>query len=233
LLIQGLLYISKTTLSLRDVRKYEDCEKVVLDTVEKLGQLDVLVNGAAGNFLSPAEKLSSNAFKTIQDIDLIGSFNMNRAAFSSLRTSKSALIIHITATLGYTATPFQVHASAAKVAIDSMTRTLALEWGRYGIRVCGIAPGPIGNTEGFSRLSRLFVLPGQAPQDNTKCLFKIPLGRVGHVDDIGYCAVFLASSAASFISGHTIVVDGAEWLAKPIPPESILEGLAPKKISKL
>jgi len=136
--------------NLWDVRKYEDCEKVVLDTVEKLGQLDVLVNGAAGNFLSPAEKLSSNAFKTIQDIDLIGSFNMNRAAFSSLRTSKSALIIHITATLGYTATPFQVHSSAAKVGIDSMTRTLALEWGRYGIRVCGIAPGVLKTVYGLS-----------------------------------------------------------------------------------
>jgi len=155
---------------------------------------------------------------------------MNRAAFSSLRSSKSALIIHITATLGYSATPFQVHAAAAKVAIDSMTRTLALEWGRFGIRVCGIAPGPIGNTEGFSRLSGLSV---QAPQDITQGIFKIPIGRIGHVDDIGYCAVFLASSAASFISGHTIVVDGAEWLSKPIPPESVLVGLAPKKKSKL
>jgi len=207
-----------------DVRNYSDCEKVVTETVASLGRLDVLVNGAAGNFLCPAEKLSSNGFKTVIDIDLMGSFNMNRASFSFLQNSKSALIIHISATLGYTATPFQVHAAAAKVAVDSMTRTLALEWGRYGIRVCGIAPGPIENTEGFSRL-----VVGIEPKQLSS---RIPIGRVGTVDDIGYCAVYLASPVASFITGHTVVVDGASWLGKPIPNEATIPDTRNKK-SKL
>lgn len=190
-----------------DVRKYEDCEKAVAEAVSHLGGLDVLVNGAAGNFLAQAEKLTSNGFRTVIEIDLIGTFNMSRAAFPHLTASKrSPLILNISATLGYGATPLQIHASAAKMGVDSVTRSLAMEWGRFGIRVCGVAPGPIADTEGFQRLGGELSKPTD-----------VPIQRFGVVNDIGYSAVYLASAAGSFITGHTLVVDGGAWLVKQYP----------------
>jgi len=206
-----------------DVRKYEDAERAIAETVKHFGKIDVLLNGAAGNFLSPAEKLSSNGFKVVIEIDLVGTFNMCRAAYSELSRSRSGVIINISATIGYTQTPFMIHASAAKVGVDSLTRSLAVEWGKDGIRVCGIAPGTIQGTEGFKRL------------DGENRLPTIPLGRFGTTDDIGYSAVFLASKAASYISGDTLVVDGAAWLWKPIGilDPNLLQNPTKKPASKL
>ena len=126
-----------------DVRSYQDCQLMVSSTVSYFGGLNVLINAAAGNFLAAAEKLTSNGMKTVLDIDALGTFNACRAAFPELQASGDACVVNVSATLHYGATWYQVHASAAKAAVDSITRSLALEWGTYGIRVCGIAPGPI------------------------------------------------------------------------------------------
>jgi len=191
-----------------DVRTPESAEKIVTEVVKQFGRLDILINGAAGNFLSPAEDLSTNAFRTVIEIDLVGTFNMSRAAFAELKKSKG-IIINISATLHYSTTPWQVHASAAKAGVDSLTTSLATEWGGYGIRVNGIAPGPIVDTVGMDKL-------GIGMGDLKKSLAQmIPLGRGGAKADIANSALFLASDAADWISGHTLVVDGAAWLYHP------------------
>ena len=173
----------------------------------KFGKLDTLVNGAAGNFLAPAAALSPNGFRTVIDIDLNGTFNASRAAFEALQQAATALILNISATLHYHGTPLQIHASAAKAGVDAVTRNLAVEWGRFGIRVCGIAPGPIGDTEGMRRLA-----PGDVAD---KATATIPAGRFGTIDEIAAAAVFLRSPAAAYVTGHVLVVDGGQCIATP------------------
>jgi len=208
-----------------DVRNYDACVKVVAATVEKFGQLDILVNGAAGNFLCAPEDLSPNGFKTVMEIDAFGTFNMSHAAFEALKKTKG-VIINISATLHYTATHYQIHASAAKASVDSMTRSLALEWGKYGIRAVGIAPGAIADTEGMSRLSGGEGLQGM--------ITGVPLRRLGHTVDIAQTALFLASPAADYISGQTIVVDGAACLyTNPFVTEEVYKNISTARKSKL
>ena len=188
-----------------DVREPETVEAALDKTIAELGGVDIVVNGAAGNFLAPAAGLSYNGFKTVIAIDTLGTFNVSKAAFEKSLRDRGGSIINISATLHYGATPLQVHAAAAKAAVDSMTRSLALEWARLGIRVNGIAPGPIADTEGMSRLA-----PGA---EITKKLEQaIPIGRFGTIDEIANIALFLASDAASLIHGWTIVADGGAWL---------------------
>ncbi|MEP6637384.1 MAG: SDR family NAD(P)-dependent oxidoreductase, partial [Acidobacteriota bacterium] len=129
-----------------DVRNPEDVEKAIAATVEHFGKVDIVINGAAGNFLCAAEELSPNGFGTVVDIDLKGTFNVCRAAFGELKRNQGQ-ILNISATLHYLGTPMQLHVSAAKAGVDALTRNLAVEWGRHGIRVNAIAPGPIGDTE--------------------------------------------------------------------------------------
>jgi len=191
-----------------DVRNPDDIAKAVAATVARFGKLDTLVNGAAGNFLVPAAGLSPNGFKTVVDIDLNGTFNASRGAFEALRTAGDALIVNISATLHYHGTPLQIHASAAKAGVDAITRNLAVEWGRFGIRSCGIAPGPIGDTEGMRRLAP----PGDFV---ARAHAAIPAGRFGAIDEIAAAAVFLRSPAAAYITGHTLVVDGGQSVAMP------------------
>ncbi|KAF0692719.1 Aste57867_16230 [Aphanomyces stellatus] len=197
-----------------DVRKPEDAEAAVALAVKTYGTLNVLVNGAAGNFLSTAEELSTNAFRTVLDIDTVGAFNMARSVFPHLKNN-DGVIINISANLHLYATWYQVHASAAKAAIDSLTRSLALEWGRYQIRVVGIAPGPIADTPGMAKLG------GGAAEDMVNKI--IPLGRMGTKVEMGQVAVFLVSKAGAFISGDTILADGGSFLFRdaPIPPEMV------------
>ncbi len=186
-----------------DVRNPEDVEKAIAATVERFGKIDIVVNGAAGNFLVPAEALSPNGFGAVVDIDLKGTFNVCRAAFAQLKEHQGQ-ILNISATLHYGGTAMQLHVSAAKAGVDALTRNLAVEWGRYGIRVNGIAPGPIEDTEGMKRL---------VPEPVKEKLRKnIPLGRFGRISDIEKAALFLCSDAASFINGATLVVDGGQWL---------------------
>lgn len=187
-----------------DVRDYEAVERAVAACVERFGRLDIVVNGAAGNFLCPADELSPNGFGTVVDIDLKGTFNVCRAAFAELKKRRGQ-ILNISATLHYLGTPMQLHVSAAKAGVDALTRNLAVEWGAHGIRVNAIAPGPIEDTEGMQRL---------VPPDVKERLRKrIPLGRFGRIRDIESCAVFLCSDAASYINGAVIVVDGGHWLS--------------------
>jgi peroxisomal 2,4-dienoyl-CoA reductase len=187
-----------------DVRQPDEVEKALAETIDKFGKVDIVVNGAAGNFLCAAEELSPNGFGTVVDIDLKGTFNVCRAAFAQLKEHRGQ-ILNISATLHYLGTPMQLHVSAAKAGVDALTRNLAVEWGRYGIRVNAIAPGPIEDTEGMKRL-----VPEPIKDRLRK---KIPLGRFGRIADIEKAAVFLCSEAASFINGTVLVVDGGQWLA--------------------
>jgi peroxisomal 2,4-dienoyl-CoA reductase len=173
-----------------DVRNPDAIAQAVAATLARFGKLDTLVNGAAGNFLAPAAGLSPNGFKTVVDIDLNGTFNASRAAFEALRTAGDALIVNISATLHYHGTPLQIHASAAKAGIDAITRNLAVEWGRFGIRSCGIAPGPIGDTEGMRRLAP----PGDFA---TRAKAAIPAGRFGAIDEIAAAAGFVGTEGAN------------------------------------
>lgn len=186
-----------------DVRDFAAVENAIAKTVEHYGRIDVVVNGAAGNFLCAANELSANGFGTVVDIDTKGTFNVCRAAFEQLKQSQGQ-ILNISATLHYLATPMQIHVSAAKAGVDAITRNLSAEWGRHGIRVNGIAPGPIEDTEGMKRL-----LPEPLKEKITK---RIPLGRFGRIADIENAALFLTSEAASYINGVTLVVDGGQWL---------------------
>ncbi|MBC7533083.1 MAG: SDR family oxidoreductase [Oligoflexus sp.] len=208
-------YSVRTFYKTGDVRDADMCAAALKATNETLGHLDILVNGAAGNFLAPPELLSPNGFKTVIDIDLNGTFNMCRYAYEYLKQSKG-VIINISANLHYVGTLFQSHVSAAKAGVDALTLNLAAEWGHDGIRVCGIAPGPIGDTEGMKRLA-----PGEVGE---KLKRAIPLGRFGTTEEIGMAAVFLTSSAAAYITGETLVVDGGHWFAKPpMVPREVVE----------
>ena len=190
-----------------DVRKPDELAAAVKSVLDRFGKLTTLVNGAAGNFLAPAAALSPNAFKTVIDIDLLGTFNATKACSEALMASRDGLVLNISATLHYHGTPLQIHASAAKAGIDAVTRNLAVEWGRFGVRACGIAPGPIGDTEGMKRLA-----PGDAA-DKAKQF--IPAGRFGTIDEIAAAAVYLRSPAAAYITGHVLVVDGGHCVATP------------------
>ena len=187
-----------------DVRKPEELVAAFNTTRDELGPIDILICGAAGNFLVPAERLSPNGFKTVIDIDLLGSFNASRLAFDQLAQQKGA-IIFITAGMGHMPYGYQVHVGAAKAGIDRMMTNLALEWGKHGIRVNSIMPGPIANTEGMRRL---------AHSDRVRDLSRaIPMGRMGTVEDIAQAAIFLTSPMASYITGVVLSVDGGSGLA--------------------
>ncbi len=191
-----------------DVRQPDQVENAMAQTIEAFGKIDIVVNGAAGNFLCAAEELSPNGFGTVVDIDLKGTFNVCRAAFAQLKEHRGQ-ILNISATLHYLGTPMQLHVSAAKAGVDALTRNLAVEWGRYGIRVNGIAPGPIEDTEGMQRL---------VPVPMIEKLRKlVPSGRFGRIADIEKAAVFICSDAASFINGVVLVVDGGHWLSTNRP----------------
>jgi peroxisomal 2,4-dienoyl-CoA reductase len=185
-----------------DVRDPAGVDAAVNEAAKTLGRLDIVVNGAAGNFICAAENLSPNGFGTVIDIDLKGTFNVSRAALPHLKAHGGS-ILNISATLQYLATMGQVHASAAKAGVDTLTRTLAAEWGGYNIRVNGIAPGPTEDTEGVRRLA--------TPESLKSVLRQCPLGRMATIEDIANAALFLSSDAASFITGVTLVVDGGLW----------------------
>ncbi|KAI9499038.1 hypothetical protein BDB00DRAFT_798026 [Zychaea mexicana] len=203
-----------------DVRKPEDVERAVAKTIEKFGRIDFLINGAAGNFLAPFDGLSYNAFRTVIEIDLLGSFNLTKATMQHLRASKGS-IINVSATLHYTGTIFQQHAGAAKAGIDALTKHWAVELGPSGVRVNGIAPGPIAATEGLSRLAGDLTDPQQ-----------IPVQRVGEVKDIAQATVFLFSEGATFITGQVVVVDGGHYLqtSNPAYPDSVLASVPDSKL---
>ncbi len=183
-----------------DVRDYASVERAMAMAADAHGQFDVVISGAAGNFLAPVLGMSSNAFRTVIDIDLIGTFNVFRACYEHLRRPGASLIA-ITAGQGRVPTMFQAHACAAKAGVDLLTRTLALEWGPAGVRVNGIAPGPIADTEGMARLAST-----EAAEQRIKS--RVALRDYGTKRDIGDMALFLSSDNARYVTGAIFDCDG-------------------------
>jgi NAD(P)-dependent dehydrogenase (short-subunit alcohol dehydrogenase family) len=182
-----------------DVRDYGAIRGAMEHIVDRLGPMDIVVSGAAGNFLAPVLGMSANAFRTVVDIDLNGTFNVFRGCHDLLNTPGASLIA-ITAGQAVNAMAMQAHACAAKAGINQLVRTLALEWGPE-VRVNGISPGPIAGTEGMARL---------APDASTreKHYARIAMKRWGEIGEIADAAVFLSSPAAAYITGAILDVDG-------------------------
>jgi 2,4-dienoyl-CoA reductase [(3E)-enoyl-CoA-producing], peroxisomal len=202
-----------------DVREPERVKAMVEQVQRERGRIDILVNNAAGNFYAPSESMSPNAWKAVVEIDLNGTFFCSQAVFPVMKAQGGGRIISISMTLHYRGWPLMAHATAAKAGIDALTRTLALEWARHGIRVNAVAPGPIP-TEG---VRKAFTPPsaGGAPdvfaveralEDYAKK--SIPLRRWGTPADIANAIAFLASPAGDWVTGSIFVVDGGEWLAR-------------------
>ena len=183
-----------------DVRDYAAVEAALKRTHDELGPIDIVLSGAAGNFVAPALGMSANGFKTVVDIDLIGTFNVLRASFEFLNRPGASLI-SITAGQAERASLFQAHVCAAKAGINMLTRCLALEWGPGGVRVNAISPGPIAETEGMARL---------APTEEAEARVKgrNPLRRYGTKDEIADMAIFLSTDKAAYVNGAIIPVDG-------------------------
>ncbi|KAG0318596.1 hypothetical protein BGZ97_003533 [Linnemannia gamsii] len=183
-----------------DVRDHKQMQVAVDKHMAHYGRLDILVNGAAGNFLSLSQHLSFNAFRSVIEIDLIGTFNTTKICFPHLKASKGS-IINVSATLPYNGQVFQSHACAAKAGVDALSLVWANEWGPLGIRSNCIAPGPIANTVGMAKL---------APEGTDSV--RVPIGRLGEVRDIEHATLYLASEAASYVTGQVLIVDGGNWL---------------------
>lgn len=187
-----------------DVRDPQRVEEVVKEIVARTGRLDVLVNNAAGNFVAPSEQLSPNGFKSVVDIVLNGTFYCTRFAFEELRKSRGN-ILNIIATYAWGGEPGAVHSASAKAGVLAMTRTLAAEWGQFGIRANAIAPGPI-HTEGTDK--NLW----SVADIEKHVVAQVPLGRLGEPEDVSRAALWLCSEEANWVSGAALPVDGAHWL---------------------
>lgn len=185
-----------------DVRDCDKVEAMAKAAVEAFGAVDIMVANAAGNFVVPAAEMSSNAWKTVIDIDLNGTFFCARATYPLLRSSQyGGRLIAISTTRALEGWPGCAHAGAAKAGIMSLIRTLASEWGPDGIRCNTIAPGAIGDTEG---VKRIYEDQGRAERE----LSSVPLGKFGSTADIAQAAVFLCSDAGAYVTGADLVVDG-------------------------
>lgn len=191
-----------------DVRHYDQVEKMLADALATFGKVDVLLNNAAGNFIAPTERLSANAFDTVVDIVLKGTKNCTLAFGKHWIDSKqsSATVLNIVTTYAFTGSAYVVPSAAAKAGVLAMTRSLAVEWAKYGIRTNAIAPGPFPTKGAWDRL-----LPGDLASkfDMTK---KVPLGRVGDHQELANLAAYLVSDFSGYINGEVVVIDGGEWL---------------------
>ncbi|WP_129718428.1 SDR family oxidoreductase [Pedobacter sp. SYP-B3415] len=190
-----------------DVRDPEQVEKVLHQTIEKFGTPDVLLNNAAGNFISPTERLSANAFSSIIDIVLKGTVNCTLAFGKHwIKEKHSGTVLNIITTYAFTGSAYVVPSACAKGGVLALTRSLAVEWGKYGIRTNAIAPGPFPTKGAWERL-----LPGDLAK---KFDFKnrVPLKRVGEHQELCNLAAFLISDFSGYINGEVISIDGGEWL---------------------
>jgi len=207
-----------------DVRSVESLQKCVDECVKVFGGIDFLIAGAAGNFLAPLSQLSPNAFKSVMDIDILGSYNITKLclphlvasakkhnAISTIPNSNTSgpggRIIYVSATIHYTGLPMQTHVAVAKAGVDALSANVAIEYGPLGVTSNIIAPGPIAGTEGMDRLSKKHKAGG----DQTVASKRIPVGRWGTIKEIDDATIFLFSDAANYITGDKLVVDGGAW----------------------
>ncbi|KAK2462650.1 hypothetical protein APHAL10511_005383 [Amanita phalloides] len=202
-----------------DVRDPQSLKDAVTMTIEAFGRIDFVICGAAGNFLAPISGLSENGFRTVIEIDTLGTYNTVKATLPHVRASKGAYL-HVTTTLHHRATPYQAHVSAAKAAVDALSAVIAVEEGPHGVRSNVIAPGATGGTTGMDRLW------APAHANLSEIMKTFPGGRIAQFKDIANATVFLLSGAASYITGQMLVVDGG-WESLRLPflsyPESVLD----------
>lgn len=191
-----------------DVRRHDEVTAVVEQVVRTYGRLDIVVNNAAGNFPVPISDLSPNGFKAVVDIDLLGTFNVSKAAYELWLGDHGGSIVNITAAIQYRGMALQAHVVSAKAGIDAFTRACAIEWGPNEVRVNVVAPGAMSGTEGVKRIAG----------DDQHRTIRNPLRRPGSTTEVAEAVLFLASDAASYVTGAVLVVDGGSWLtASGIP----------------
>lgn len=191
-----------------DVRHYEEVENMLQAVLKEYGKVDVLLNNAAGNFISPTERLSANAFDTIIDIVLKGSKNCTLAFGKHWidTKQKNSTILNIVTTYAWTGSAYVVPSATAKAGVLAMTRSLAVEWAKYGIRSNAIAPGPFPTKGAWDRL-----LPGDL-KEKFDLAKKVPLKRVGDHQELANLAAYLVSDYSAYVNGEVITIDGGEWL---------------------
>ena len=189
-----------------DIRSPEQVANMVVQSVSKFKKIDGLLNNAAGNFISPTEKLSENAFKTIVDIVLLGSFNCTLNAGREMIKSGGGNILSIVTTYAWTGSGYVVPSASAKAGVLAMTRSLAVEWAKYNIRSNAIAPGPFPTKGAWSRL----VPPGLNVEKKMK--ERVPMNRFGKHEELANLAAYLMADGSAYINGDVITIDGGEWL---------------------
>ncbi len=191
-----------------DVRHYSEVEAMLKASIDAFGQVDGLLNNAAGNFISPTERLSANAFDTIIDIVLKGTKNCTLAFGKHwiATKQKQATVLNIVTTYAWTGSAYVVPSATAKAGVLAMTRSLAVEWAKYGIRFNAIAPGPFPTKGAWDRL-----LPGEL-REKFDMKKKVPVGRVGEHQELANLAAYLMSDFSAYVNGEVITIDGGEWL---------------------
>ncbi|MBP6516051.1 MAG: SDR family oxidoreductase [Chitinophagales bacterium] len=191
-----------------DVRLYHEVERMVNDAIATFGKVDVLLNNAAGNFISPTERLSAGAFKAIIGIVLEGSVNCTLALGKHWIANKETnkVVLNIVTTYAWTGSPYVVPSATAKAGVLAMTRSLAVEWAKYGIRMNAIAPGPFPTKGAWDRL-----VPGDL-QEKFDLKNRVPLKRVGEHQELANLAAYLVSDFSGYVNGDVITIDGGEWL---------------------
>jgi NAD(P)-dependent dehydrogenase (short-subunit alcohol dehydrogenase family) len=189
-----------------DIRHSDQVTEMVKKAIDKFGKIDCLLNNAAGNFISPTENLSENAFRTIIDIVLVGTFNCTQAAGKAMRDSGGGVILNIVTTYAFTGSGYVVPSACAKSGVLAMTRSLAVEWAKYGIRTNAIAPGPFPTKGAWKRL----VPPGLNIEK--KMMERVPLKRFGEHDELANLASYLMADESGYMNGEVITMDGGEWL---------------------
>ena len=217
-----------------DVRKLEDVELMTSQAIDEFGKIDGLLNNAAGNFISPTEMLSPNAFKVVIDIVLMGTWNCTSTIGKEMIKNKKGNVLSIVTTYAWTGSPYVVPSAAAKAGVLAMTRSLAVEWGKYNIRFNAIAPGPFPTKGAWSRL----MPPGfEDFEDGMKN--KIPMKRFGERHELENLASYLMSDGSAYINGEVVTIDGGEWLAGAAEfsemdkiPDSLWKAMAARRKKK-
>jgi peroxisomal 2,4-dienoyl-CoA reductase len=199
----------EATYGVCDVRRPDEVTAVVEGVLRTFGQLDILVNNAAGNFPAAISDLSPNGFKAVVDIDLSGTFNVSKAAYELWLRDHGGAVVNISAAIQYRGMALQAHVVSAKAGVDALSRAAAIEWGPDGVRVNVVAPGAMSGTEGVNRIAG-----GDQRRTATN-----PLRRPGSTTEVAEAVLFLASDAASYVTGAVLVVDGGGWLTASAAPD--------------